>query len=531
MARLQTASSRADVASVLDKARAAHGAGDLARAEKQYKAILDRDPHNADALHLVGLINYQVGRHAQALRFMAAALKSHGRSSDLLSDYGLVLHALGRPGEALAHFDAALAIDPDNPDLLSKRGVACLNLGRMDDALAAFDAALAREPAHADALGNRGNAMVKLNRMEEAIASYDAAIAAHGVSAQRLTNRAHALKRLDRMDEAVADLQSALSLDPNYAEAAFELATVLLSLGNYEDGWAIYEWRWRTGAFAAYRRAFTSPQWSGAESLKDRTILLHAEQGFGDAIQFVRYAEMVAERGARLVLEVQPELARLMAGVKGVAQVIARGEKLVAFDCHCPLMSLPRALGTTLATIPARTPYIDVTASDAARWAGRLPNGKPRVGICWAGAPSHRNDVNRSIALAQLARLLDNTDLTFVVLQYKPSAEDRALLRDRDHVVDVADELQDFADTAALIKQLDLVVTVDTSVAHLTGALGVPGIVMLPFAADFRWLRGRTDTPWYPRLTLVRQPRLKNWDAVIDEVSTDFARRFRPAGR
>lgn len=515
------AQTAAALAALVDKARAAHGEGAWARAEKQYKTILQHDPRHAEALHLLGLLHYQTGRSAQALRYMTEALKGHARSVDLLSDHGLVLHALGRTDEALTSFDAALALAPADPDLLNKRGVACLHLGRLQEALDAFDRALARDPAHVDVLGNRGNAMLRLNAPEQAIVSYDAAIRINGATAPLLTNRAHALKRLDRLEEALADLRQALSIDPNHAEAAFELGLVQLTLGDFENGWRSYERRWETGAFAEHRRKFSSPLWTG-QPLNGRTILLHAEQGFGDTIQFVRYAPLVAERGARVVLEVQPELVRLMARVPGVDHVLARGDKLMSFDFHCPLMSLPLAFKT----VPASIPYIALDAAEIATWAARLPKGKPRVGIGWAGNASHRNDINRSIPLARLARLFDSPDIDFVSLKYGPSEDERIILRDRGNVFDHTHNLKDFVDTAGLIKQLDLVVSVDTAVAHLAGALGVPTIVLLPFAADFRWLRTGDESAWYPGMRLFRQPKLKDWDSVVDAVRDHVAARF-----
>ena len=523
MALAQTASGDAGLALLFEKAQAAHRDGALAQAEKHYKAVLARDPQHVGALHLLGYLNYQSGRPAPALHYLAQALKQNGRSSELLSTYGLVLHTLGRLDEALTHYDAALALAPDDADLANRRGAACLRLGRADEALAAFDRVLAREPHHVDALGNRGNALVALNRPEEAIASYDAAMRAGGESAQLLTNRAHALRRLDRIDAAVADLERALARDADFAEATFELALVQLTRGDYAEGWRNYERRWQTGAFVAHRRNFKSPLWTGEQGLEGRTILLHAEQGFGDAIQFVRYAPLVAARGATVVLEVQPELVRLMTGIGGVARVVARGGKLMPFDCHCPLMSLPHALGTRVETIPAATPYLTVSEADVAAWAARLPPGRARIGVCWAGRASHSNDVNRSLPLARFAKIWDGVDADVVNLQHKPSDDERALLKTRG-VVDVSAQLHDFADAAALIKNLDFVASVDTAIAHLAGALAVPTLVMLPFAADFRWLRGRTDSPWYQTARLFRQPTFADWQPVIDEVRAHLAR-------
>jgi Tfp pilus assembly protein PilF len=469
------------------------------------------------------LLNHQCGRPARALRFLAAALKRDARSAEALSNYGLVLHALGRTEEALTSYKAGLAIEPDNADLLNKHGIALLDLGRPQEALTSLARALAHDPAHVEALGNRGNALLKLNRPDQAISSYDAVSRIEGWSARLLTNRAHALRRLDRPEEALADLHKAVALDPSYAAAQFELGMVQLTLGDY-DGWTAYERRWATEAFAPHRRDFKSPLWTGEQSLNGRTILLHGEQGFGDTIQFVRYVAKVASLGATVILEVQPELAALMAEVEGAARVIARGEKLAAFDLHCPLMSLPRACKTNAASIPTDVPYIKVPAIHTAKWAGRLPAGKPLVGFCWEGRRSHHNDANRSIALARFAPAFEITDVRFVSLQRYPSADDRALLRGHRNVLDVGDVLQDFVDTAALILQLDFVVSVDTAVAHLAGALAMPMAVLLPFAADFRWQRTRKDCPWYPNARLFRQPRFDDWEGAIEQVRVPLTR-------
>ena len=287
-----------------------------------------------------------------------------------------------------------------------------------------------------------------------------------------------------------------------------------LALGDFAAGWTEYEWRWQTAAFAPHRRNFTSPQWTGGQDLAGKTILLHAEQGLGDTIQLVRYVPLVARRGATVILEVQPELASLLAGIDGAAGVIARGRKLPRFDLHCPLMSLPRALGTTAETIPAAVPYIRVAQAAARSWAQRLPQGRV-IGIAWAGRRSHHNDLNRSLPLGRLAPLLRHAGARFVSLQRDVRPGDDAILRDSPSIVDLGGVPEDFADTAALISRLDAVISVDTAVAHLAGALGKPLLLLLPYAADFRWLRRRDDSAWYPSARLLRQPAFGDWDGVV----------------
>jgi Flp pilus assembly protein TadD len=494
---------------------AAHRAGDFAQADRLYRALLARDPANFDLLRLAGSVNHELGRLGEALRFLAAAVRCDAGSAAVLSELGLVQHRLGRYADALASYDAALALEPGDADTVNRRAAALSRLDRADDALAELDRLLALAPDHAEALGNRGNVLVRLNRPGEAIASYDAARRIAGDSAQLLTNRAHALRRLDRIEEAVGDLQQAIALRPDFAEAHFELGMARLALGDFAPGWDEYEWRWQTGAFAPSHRPFTSPLWTGAQDLAGKTVLLHGEQGLGDTIQLVRYVPLVARRGASVILEVQPELVSLLAGLAGAATVIARGRKLPRFDLHCPLMSLPRAFGTTAETIPAGTPYLQVAAARTEAFARALPGQGPLIGVAWAGRSTHHNDHNRSLPLARLAPLLARPGVRLVSLQRDLRDGDAALLRQSPSVLDLGGVPEDLADTAALIARLDAVVSVDTAVAHLAGALGKRLFLLLPFAADFRWLRRREDSPWYPTARLIRQPAFGDWDGAV----------------
>ena len=508
-----------DLSRVADQALAAHRDGDFAEADRLYRAVLQRDAGNFDVLHLAGSVNHELGRLGEALRFLTAAVQRNGRSAAALSDLGLVQHSLERYADALASHDAALAIEPDNSVVINRRAVTLLRLDRPDEALAELERLLAADPGHIEALGNRGNVLVRLNRPAGAIASYDTALRLAGDNAQLLTNRAHALRRLDRVDEAAADLLRAIALAPQFAPAHFELGMAQLALGDFAAGWAEYEWRWKSAAFAPHRRPFMSPLWTGEQTLAGKTILLHGEQGLGDTIQFVRYVPLVARRGATVILEVQPELASLLAGAEGAAQVIARGRKLPRFDLHCPLMSLPRAFATTAESVPAPLPSLRVCAAHAERWAQRLPPQGPLIGIAWAGRRTHHNDQNRSLPLACLAPLLRDAGARFVSLQRDLRPGDDAILRDSPNVLDLGGVPEDLAETAALIARLDAVISVDTAVAHLAGALGKPLFLLLPFAADFRWLRGRDDTAWYPTARLLRQPAFGDWDGVVARLS------------
>jgi Flp pilus assembly protein TadD len=500
--------------------------GDLDGAERLCAGILQQRPEDFDALHLLGLLNFQRQRLVDALRFLSHALKVNAGSADAMSNLGLALQATGRCEEAITYYRGALRLAPDHPEILYNLGNACLELGRIDEALLNFDALLVKNPDHVGACVNRGNTLLRFNRPAEAIASYDAALAAMPGHPQILTNRGHALRRLDRPAEALVDLAAALAGAPDFAEARFEAAMARLTLGDFAAGWKAYEWRWKTGAFVRQRRSFQAPQWLGETPVDGKTVLLHAEQGFGDTIQFIRYAPLLARLGAKVICEVQPELQSLLSRFDDIT-VIARDEPLPAFDLHCPLLSLPLAFGTTIETIPASIPYVAASADRLAYWRDRLPPGGLRVGLVWSGSPAHKNDANRSIPLSGLAPLFqepgfEGPALRWFSLQSELRDTDAEVLRGLPNLDHLGGDFRDFADTAAAIASLDVVISVDTAVAHLAGAMGKPVLILLPHAADFRWMRNRNDTPWYPTATLLRQPAFGDWNSVIARLGDEL---------
>ena len=475
-------------------------------------------------------------------------------SPDALSNHGLVLNALQRYEEALASFDRALRLKPDYAEVLANRGNALLRLERLeaalacyeraialkpdyftahynrgnallalnqpDEALDSYDRALALSPNHLEILNNRGNALLRLGRTGEALASYEQALALAPASAEAANNRGNALAAMGHVGQALASFDAAVALDPDKADAVYNASMARLALGDFATGWAQYEARWNVSQFLRQRRNFVPPLWIGQEPLDGRTILLHAEQGFGDTLQFVRYVPLVAQRGATVLLEVQAPLKSLLAATAGAAQVFAGGEPLPAFDCQCPLMTLPLAFGTEVSTIPTDVPYVTPPADRSERWRARLAAvARPRVGLVWSGRPTHLNDRNRSIDLRRLLPLLADPRPWFVSLQRDLRPHDETVLRAHSRILDLAAELTDFADTAAAIGALDLVIAVDTAVVHLAGAMGKPVWILLPHAVDFRWMYGRDDSPWYPTARLFRQPAPGNWDDVIARVA------------
>jgi tetratricopeptide (TPR) repeat protein len=493
-----------------------------------YEGLLKLRPDYAEALFNRGNTLHELKRFEEALASYDRALKLRPDYAEALFNRGTSLHELKRFEEALASYDRFLKLRPDYAEALSNRGNSLHELKRFEEALASYERALKLRPDYAEALTNRGNSLHELNRFEEALASYDRALNLQPHYAEALTNRGATLRAMKRFEEALASYDGALKLRPDYAEAHLNEALCRLLIADFDRGWEKYEWRWGTEQFRMSERDFVQPLWTGRDNVQGKTILLHAEQGFGDAIQFCRYVPLVAERGAGVILEVHRPLRELMTTLTGAARIVSRGDPLPDFDMHCPLLSLPLAFGTRLETIPSTTLYLRASPQALVNWDARLASRKhrARIGLAWSGNPGHLKDHNRSIRLSSLVSLLD-INATFVSLQQDVRPEDATVLGNQSDLLHFGNELETFADTAALISTLDLVISVDTSVAHLAGALAKPVWVMLPFIADWRWLLDREDSPWYPTVRLFRQDETRAWDSVIARVRTalhDFLR-------
>jgi tetratricopeptide (TPR) repeat protein len=504
---------------VLQEALALHRQGQLAAADAAYTRILQ---NSSDPLHLLGIVKLQTGKAEEALHLITAALTitPHPRNEpDLHANLGLAYVALKRPAEALASFERALALNPDHVDALANRGTALLDLGRVQDALDSVGQALARDANHVSALFNRGTALSRAGRAAEALADFDRVLTLWPQHAEALGNRGHALQALGRHEDALTSYTQAISLRQDYVHAHFNQALALLALGDYARGFAAYEWRWK---FGAPDRSFDQPLWRGDYPLANKTILLHNEQGLGDTIQFARYAPLLARDGAKVLLEVQGELKALLSSLPDVT-VQARGETLPAFDLHCPLGSLPLAFKTTLHNVPAPIPYLRASAAHIAKWRPRLDALPPglRVALAWAGNPAHVNDRNRSIALARLTPLIETPGVRVISVQRDVPTADRAALA-QPRLLHLGDELTDFEDTAAILALCDRVITVDSAVAHLAGAMGRDTFVLLPFWPDWRWTLTGAASPWYPHARLFRQGADGDWDPVIARVRAEI---------
>jgi tetratricopeptide (TPR) repeat protein len=571
-----------------NRAQALHQAGRLSEAQALYEQVLQAEPRHADALHLLGYLWFQKGDVARAVGLIGRAvelqpgnpgfrynrgliLQQAGRPDEAAEEFrrvaalqpsdlgaweslGETLLALGRAEEALQAYDRALDLNSAAAELHANRGVALRGLGRFQEALAAQDRALALKPGYAEGWSNRGNVLNDLGRLEEALASFDRGLALNPRLPTVLVNRANVLRELGRLPEALAgydqasaldpacvsahhhrgvllmDLQRlpeavaafdrTLSLQPGDVEAERAKAMALLLAGDFERGLPLYERRAKSPPEAARDRA----PWLGETPLEGKTVLVWAEQGLGDTLQFCRYVLLLADRGARVVLQAQRPLLPLLNSLAGVGVLIAQDEAPPAFDLHLPLMSLPLALGTRLETIPAPASYLAADPARIEAWTKRLgPRARPRIGLVWSGRAEHRNDRHRSLPLARLLDALP-PDFDYVSLQQEVRPSDLETLASHAEVRHFGSELKDFADTAALVSLMDVVVTVDTSLAHLAGALGRDTRLLLSrIGQDWRWLTGRSDAPWYPATRLYRQGEDRDWAGPLAAVTRDLA--------
>ena len=429
-----------------------HQQGHAVHAAAIYRLILDEQPDHAIARQYLGVIAYQNGDHAEAIRLIEQAIAQMPQIPDFHNNLGLVFQATG--------------------DL--QRAIAC------------YRQAIELNSQYAEAYNNLG-----------------LALDANGSAAQ-----------------AIPYFEQAISLQPEFAQAHWNLSISLLVTGNFHRGWSEYEWRLKTPELAGTEKRFAQPHWQG-ERLDGKTILLHAEQGFGDSIQFIRYAPLIANLGGRIVVECRPGLKRLFETVPGIERVIDRGDPLPGFDVHCALLSLPSRFNTANETIPAGIPYFTLPPTLTASWSAKIPDtdGKLKIGLVWAGNPGHSNDRNRSISLDRYASIMATSEQAmFFSLQKNVGPGQPPNAASSLTLCDLTEQVDDFADMAALISNLDLVICVDTSVAHLAGALGKPTWVLLPYAPDWRWQLGRGDSPWYPSMRLFRQQQRGDWDDVLHSV-------------
>jgi Tfp pilus assembly protein PilF len=472
---------------MLQNAAAQHRAGNVAAAEPVYRKVLAAQPRNPDALYLLGLLTQATRRYAESAELFQRAVNEQPNNAKYLVNLGLSSGGmgLGQTERAIEAFRKAVAIDANIPEAWSNLGNEFRNSARFDEAIECYERALKLRPNFADAQCNLGVALQETR---------------------------------PTLGPAIEAFENAIGMDPNFATAHWNLGFSLLLLGDLSRGLPEYEWRWKTGTVVIPRQ-IRRPQWDGAY-LNGRRIFLHAEQGLGDTIHMSRFIPLISQLGGIVILECPAPLIPLLQGLPGLTQIVAAGDRPPDFDVHCPLMSLPLVFKTTLKTIPRSVPYLYPDETLRADWARKIPAeaSHPRIGLVWAGQPSNKNDRNRSLRLEQFASFAAAKNARFYSVQKGTASEQTKNPPPGLAITDFTSDIHSFADTAAMIANLDLVITVDTSVAHVAGAIGRPVWILIPFRPDWRWMLDRDDSPWYPTMRIFRQKVRGDWPDVISRV-------------
>ena len=549
-----------------------HRAGQFAEAEGLYRRVLAERPEDANATRLLGILASQCGKHEDAVMLLARATELTPTSAVAFHDLAGALRVAGRLGDAADVLRRLIMLRPGSADLYLELGRIERQVGRLPEAAQTFEMSLVFQPGSAEALDLLGVTLADQQRYEEAIERYrkalelDPAFArTHNILGTALVrmgdpaaaeqhhrraveldpayilahcNLASDLIQQQKLDEAQRGLDLALIQWPDSADLHCALSWIQRLRGDLPRGWDEHEWRWRLAEFTSHAGRFSQPLWDGGD-LAGKTILLHFEGGYGDTIQFARYATLVAGRGGRVLLHCQEPLARLLKTVDGVDRVITTLDPLPEFDVHCPLLTLPHVFQTTLASIPAKAPYVSAPVELVRKWEQKLAGEEKneqskglkikRIGLAWSGNPKFGFDRLRSLMLSMLGPLGGVAGVQFYSLQVGEGAEQLASPPAGLVVKDYTAEIGDFADTAALMKNLDLIVSHDSAVAHLAGALGRPSVVLLPYAPDWRWLLERKDSPWYPSVRLFRQKKAGEWGEVVERVARSIVAANQPA--
>lgn len=479
-----------DIHRLLETAAGLQRAGKLGEAEPILRRVLKAEPRNTDGLYLLGLLTQATGRFSESAELFQRAVWEDPRSAKYLVNLGLSLGGmgLGKTAEATEALRAAVAIDPSIPAAWSNLGNEFRNDFRYEEAIDAYQRALRLKPDFADALLNLGASLQETE---------------------------------PTLGPAIEAYRKAIALQPDFATAHWNLGFALLLAGDFARGLPEYEWRLKTKTIVIPRE-FGVPAWDGGD-LTGKRIFLHAEQGLGDTIHMARYIPMVAKRAGHVTLECPAALAPALCDLPGLGRIINVGEPLPEFDVHCPLMSLPLRFGTTIETIPWHGPYLRPDAQRVEKWAKQLTkDGRPRIGLAWAGRPENKIDRKRSMRLEDFAALAEIKGVRFFSLQKGAAGSQARRPPAGMDLVDYTGELRDFADTAAMVANLDLVLSVDTSVAHIAGAVGRPVWILLPLSPDWRWMLGREDSPWYPTMRIFRQKKRGVWKEVMERVKAEL---------
>lgn len=505
--------------------------GNAHRAYKQYEMAIQSyekaialAPENADVFVNLGHVCKEQLNYVSAAACYQQALTINPNDYEVQYTCGLALSEFKAYQEAINHFSQALVLKPDDPSVLNARFLAYLNLNQFQQARQDAEKLVKVSPS-SDAYLNLGVILERTGCWKESLQIYNQAIEKYPAYAALYANRGLVLAGMRRQEEAIQNYDHAIALDPNWGNAYWNKSLLCLQRGDYAQGWQLYEWRWKT-ILKDYRREFPQPLWLGDASIRGKRLLVTSEQGFGDFIQFCRYIPLVEAMGAKVTLEVPKPLQAVISTMHAGFTMIEAGNVLPETDYYCPIMSLPAALKTEFSTIPNNIPYLFAENEKKKRWLNKLgAKTRPRIGLVFSGSTKHQNDHNRSIAFERLIPLAA-LPVEFHLLQKEVRESDLSVLQNFSNVQLHQDELMDYSDTAALIQTMDLVISVDTSVAHLAASIGKGCWIMLPYTPDFRWMLDREDSPWYPNVRLFRQPVFDDWDSVVDQIKQELGKIF-----
>jgi len=487
---------------------------------KLLEKSLEIDSKQPIAFLNLGVALRSTNKRPEALNVFERAIKLFPSSFEILNNLGITLHGLAKYHEAINIYQRAIKIKPEVPDAFNNLGISQLALRQFEDAISTFKEALKLKPNNPEILNNLGFSLYKLNKFQESIDCFTQAISMNKLYADAYSNRGLSYQAIQKIKEALSDYDECIKLEPNHANNYWNKSLLKLLIGEFDEGWVLYEWRWKSFAKNAVRY-FSKPLWLGQTSLKNKTIFIYPEQGYGDYIQFIRYIPLLKNLGAEIILEVRPALVDLISSTYPELKIVESGNKPQQFDYQCPVMSLPLALKNYFSGIPNSTPYLSVRPEKIGEWADNLGRKTiTRIGLVWSGSSEHQNDHNRSLRLEELSPLLA-LPFEFHSLQKEYKNNDLENIK-KFSIKPHADRLNDFADTAALIESLDLIITVDTSVAHLAGSLNKKVWIMLPSNPDWRWMLNTSDSPWYPSARLFRQNKNGDWTNVVKQIADEL---------
>ena len=513
------------VTQALEIAGRYHRSGNIQQAQAHYRRILQVEPGQPEALHALGIIAFQLKEYEDANSLIGKAIKNKPKVPQFHYNFGLVFIALKRQEKAIQAFQEAIKIMPDYSDALYNLGLALKKKQQFEEAVSNFKHVIKLTPDDAHAYYNLGNTYEALGRYELAVENYQLATKKNGAFTGAFNNLALVLKAMGRIDEAISYFREALRLQPGLAEAHWNLSLALLINGQFEEGWKEHEWRFRRGKRRTiYPHRFGIPLWDGS-SFTGKRLFVHSEQGFGDTLQFIRYLPMVKRLGGTVIFEAFGPLLEIMRGFPGIDKLVEISpdrRHVENCDYYVPLMSLPMLFATDIPTIPTNIPYIFADPEKVGQWKNRTNKKGYKIGIVWAGKSEHENDGNRSCAIEHFFTLAGIRGIELYGLQKGGAARQTETLGGMKRIINFDRELTDFSETAAAIDNLDLLISVDTALVHLAGAMGKPVWILLPHAPDWRWLLEREDSPWYPTMRLFRQPGRGDWGAVFDKVKDEL---------